>query len=55
MVLTLMSVNEQIFSFSKGYKNIMASEPKENISEERFEVARGCSRQYQKDCLTYMD
>lgn len=54
MVLTLMSVNEQIFSFSKGYKNIMASEPK-NISEERFEVARGCSRQYQKDCLTYMD
>lgn len=41
MVLTLMSVNEQIFSFSKGYKNIMASEPKENISEERFEVAAG--------------
>lgn len=26
----------------------MASEPKENISEERFEVARGCSRQYQR-------
>lgn len=24
---------DKLFSFSKGYKNIMASEPKENISE----------------------